>query len=299
MNIIQIFKQFPTQESCVKHLEKIRWGDKPICVYCRSTNTNPLNQEGRFRHYCNGCRKSFSITVGTIFHHTAVPLQKWFLLISLMQNAKKGLSACQAARDIEVRRPTVWSMMHRIRKAMSDDGSLLSGIIEMDETYVGGKPRKENKKDDDDDENNTGSPRGRGTKKTPVVGMVERNGNVKAKSTSKFELKFADFLKLIRKNVNIAESLLVTDEYTGYNKMNSILPHLTINHSKEYAKGDIHTNTIESFWAILKRGIMGQFHWVSKKYLNNYIDEFCYRYNARNNDGLVVFERTLRGMLGV
>ena len=297
MNIIQIFKQFPTQESCVKHLEKIRWGDKPICVYCGSTNTNPLVKE--LRHHCNGCRKSFSITVGTIFHHTAVPLQKWFLLISLMQNAKKGLSACQAARDIEVRRPTVWSMMHRIRKAMSDDGSLLSGIIEMDETYVGGKPRKENKKDDDDDENNTGSPRGRGTKKTPVVGMVERNGNVKAKSTSKFELKFADFLKLIRKNVNLAESLLVTDEYTGYNRMNSILPHLTINHSKEYAKGDIHTNTIESFWAILKRGIMGQFHWVSKKYLNNYIDEFCYRYNARNNDGLVVFERTLRGMLGV
>ena len=197
MNIIQIFKQFPTQESCVKHLEKIRWGDKPICVYCRSTNTNPLNQEGRFRHYCNGCCKAFNVTVGTIFHGTHVPLQKWFLLISLMQNAKKGLSSLQASRDIEVSQTSTWSMMHRIRKAMSDDGSLLSGIIEMDETYVGGKPHKENKKDDDDD--NKGSPRGRGTKKTPVVGMVERNGNVKAKASSKFELKFADFLKLIRK----------------------------------------------------------------------------------------------------
>ena len=294
MNIIQIFKQFPTQESCVKHLEKILWGNKPICVYCGSTNTNPLVKE--LRHHCNGCRKSFSITVGTIFHHTAVPLQKWFLLISLMQNAKKGLSACQAARDIEVRRPTVWSMMHRIRKAMSDDGSLLSGIIEMDETYVGGKPRKENKKDDDD-ENNTGSPRGRGTKKTPVVGMVERGGNVKAKATSKFELKFADFLKLIRRNVNLAESLLVTDEYKAYDKMNNVIPHYSVNHSKEYARGDIHTNTIESFWAILKRGIMGQFHWVSKKYLNNYIDEFCYRYNAREIDSSSVFTMTLSNML--
>jgi len=294
MNIIQIFKQFPTQESCVKHLEKIRWGDKPICVYCGSTNTNPLVKE--LRHHCNGCRKSFSITVGTIFHHTAVPLQKWFLLIILMQNAKKGLSACQAARDIEVRRPTVWSMMHRIRKAMSDNGSLLSGIIEMDETYVGGKPRKENKKDDDD-ENNTGGPRGRGTKKTPVVGMVERGGNVKAKATSKFELKFADFLKLIRKNVNIAESLLVTDEYKAYDKMNSVIPHYSVNHSKEYARGDVHTNTIESFWAILKRGIMEQFHWVSKKYLNNYIDEFCYRYNAREIDSSSVFTITLSNML--
>ena len=296
MNIIQIFKQFPTQESCVKHLEKIRWGDKPICVYCSSTNTNPLVKE--LRHHCNKCCKSFSVTVNTIFHQTHVPLQKWFLLISLMQNAKKGLSSLQASRDIEVSQTSTWSMMHRIRKAMSDDGSLLSGIIEMDETYVGGKPRKEIKKDDDD-ENNIGSPRGRGTKKTPVVGMVERGGNVKAKATSKFELKFADFLKLIRKNVNIAESLLVTDEYTGYNKMKDIVAHETINHSYEYARGDIHTNTIESFWAILKRGIMGQFHWVSKKYLNNYIDEFCYRYNNRELDSNIAFSMTVNRMLRV
>ena len=215
-----------------------------------------------------------------------------------MQNAKKGLSSLQASRDIEVSQTSTWSMMHRIRKAMSDDGSLLSGIIEMDETYVGGKPRKEIKKDDDD-ENNIGSPRGRGTKKTPVVGMVERGGNVKAKATSKFELKFADFLKLIKKNVNIAESLLVTDEYTGYNKMKDIVAHETINHSYEYARGDIHTNTIESFWAILKRGIMGQFHWVSKKYLNNYIDEFCYRYNNRELDSNIAFSMTVNRMLRV
>lgn len=296
MNIIQIFKQFPTQKSCIKHLEKIRWGKTPVCVYCGSTNTNPLNQEGRFRHYCNGCCKAFNVTVGTIFHGTHVPLQKWFLLISLMQNAKKGLSACQAARDIEMNRPTVWSMMHRIRRAMGSDNSLLSGIIEMDETYVGVKPRKDNKKDDDD-ENNTSNPRGRGTKKAAVVGMVERGGNVKAKSVAKRELNFLDFLKMIRKNINVAESLLVTDEYKAYNKMGSKIPHYSVNHSKEYVKGDIHTNTIESFWAILKRGIMGQFHWVSKKHLNAYIDEFCYRYNAREIDNSVVFTMTLGNML--
>ena len=129
--------------------------------------------------------------------------------------------------------------------------------------------------------------------------MVERGGNVKAKATSKFELKFADFLKLIKKNVNIAESLLVTDEYTGYNKMKDIVAHETINHSYEYARGDIHTNTIESFWAILKRGIMGQFHWVSKKYLNNYIDEFCYRYNNRELDSNIAFSMTVNRMLRV
>ena len=296
MNIIQIFKQFPTQKSCIKHLEKLRWGEIPVCVYCGSTNTNPLNQEGRFRHYCNGCCKAFNVTVGTIFHGTHVPLQKWFLLISLMQNAKKGLSACQAARDIEMNRPTVWSMMHRIRRAMNNDNSLLSGIIEMDETYVGGKPRKDNKKDDDN-ENSTGSPRGRGTKKTAVVGMVERGGNVKAKSVTKNELNFMDFLKMIRKNINVAESLLVTDEYKAYKRMNKVIPHYSVNHSREYVKGDIHTNTIESFWAILKRGIMGQFHWVSKKHLNSYIDEFFYRYNAREIDNSIVFTMTLSNIL--
>jgi len=298
MNIIQIFKQFPTQKSCIKHLEKLRWGKIPVCVYCGSTNTNPLNQEGRFRHYCNGCCKAFNVTVGTIFHGTHVPLQKWFLLISLMQNAKKGLSACQAARDIEMNRPTVWSMMHRIRRAMNNDNSLLSGIIEMDETYVGGKPRKENKKDDDD-ENNTGNPRGRGTKKTAVVGMVERGGNVKAQSVAKNELNFLDFLKIIRKNINVAESLLVTDEYKAYNRMNKVIQHYSVNHSKEYVKGDIHTNTIESFWAILKRGITGQFHWVSKKHLNAYIDEFCYRYNVREIDSSSVFTMTIGRMLKI
>jgi transposase-like protein len=294
MNIIQIFKQFPSQKSCIKHLEKLRWGKTPVCVYCGSTNTNLLKKENR--HHCNGCRKSFNVTVGTIFHGTHVPLQKWFLLISLMQNAKKSLSACQAARDIEMNRPTVWSMMHRIRKAMGSDNSLLSGIIEMDETYVGGKPRKDNKKDDDD-ENNTGNPRGRGTKKTAVVGMVERGGNVKAKSVAKNKLKFIDFLKMIRKNIKVAESLLVTDEYKAYSRMNKVIPHYSVNHSREYVKGDIHTNTIESFWAILKRGIMGQFHWVSKKHVNAYIDEFCYRYNAREIDNSLVFTMTLSNML--
>lgn len=210
MNIIQVFKKFPTQESCVEHLEKARWGKTPVCPYCGSTNTNSLESE--LRHHCNGCRKSFSVTVGTIFHHTHIGLQYWFLLIGLMLNAKKGLSACQAARDLEMRRPTVWSMMHRIRKAMVDSGELLSGIIEMDETYIGGKPRKGNDRDDDIDGGNK-STRGRGTKKTPVVGAVERGGNVKAKSTSKYELKAADLQSLVRDNVDLANSMLLTDEY--------------------------------------------------------------------------------------
>jgi transposase-like protein len=294
MNIIQIYAKYPTQEACLEHLEKTRWKDGPKCTYCQSVKVYKHTERSKIRWQCGDCRKSFSVTVGTIFHNTHVDLQKWFLLIALMLNAKKGLSAYQAARDIELRRPTVWSMMHRIRNAMKDNGELLSGIIEMDETYIGGKPRKGNKRDDDDfsDKSN----RGKGTKKIPVVGMVERKGSVKAQSVSKYQLKAHDFHALIRKEVDTTASVLITDEYRGYVRINSILPHTRINHSERYVRGMIHTNTIESFWAIVKRGIIGQYHKVSAKYLDKYLDEFCYRYNGRISEG-TLFETTLLNML--
>lgn len=293
MNIIQIFKQFPTQESCIKHLEYARWGDTPICPYCGSDSTNSLTKESR--HHCNGCRKSFSVTVNTIFHNSRLPLQKWFLAISLILNAKKGISARQLARDIEVNKDTAWSMGMRIREAMKNNGNMLTGIVEMDETYVGGKPRKSNNKDDDD--LNPPSKRGRGTKKTPVVGMVERNGNVKASKADKHSLKSKDLNELIRNNVNPQGSVLVTDEYKGYNNAHKILKHYRINHQSGYVNGQIHTNTIESFWAILKRGIIGQYHKVSAKYLDKYINEFCYRYNSRKQDSKITFDNVLNNMI--
>lgn len=288
MNLLALLKQFPNQELCIKYLENARWGDTPKCVYCGSENIHKMPNE--LRHHCNGCRKSFSVTVGTIFHNSHVELQKWFILIALMMNAKKGLSACQAARDIGLRRPTVWSMMHRIRKAMgTDEAKLLSGIVEMDECYIGGKPRKE-AKDKDDDGNYPTNKRGRGTKKECVVGMVERDGNVKAKHMAKNLLKGINLQELVRKNIDVDNSKLITDEYKAYSRMYNVITHLSVNHSaKEYCRNDevhgkIHTNTIEGFWALLKRGIIGQFHKVSAKYLYRYIDEFCFRYNQRKNE---------------
>jgi transposase-like protein len=287
MNILQLINKFSTQEACVKHLEKVRWGDKIKCVYCGSENNYANEKE--LRHHCNDCRKSFSVTVGTIFHHTHIELQKWFLVMSLMMNAKKGLSAYQIARDLGMRRATVWSMTHRIRKAMAtNQANLLQGIVEMDECYVGGKPRKETKSDNDD--NDKGNPRGRATQKEAVVGIVERNGEVRAENVDKNKLNFSGLSELVRKNVDINNSILITDEYRAYSKMMNFIKHETINHSYEYSrKGsdyNIHSNTIESFWALLKRGIIGQFHKVSKKYLNNYIDEFCFRYNQRQNENI-------------
>lgn len=294
MNVFELTKKFNTPDKAVIFLEKIRWNGKISCVYCESDRVCRHKEKHKIRLQCWNCHKSFSVTVGTIFHDSRLTLDKWFMLIALMLNAKKGLSACQASRDLGIRRVTVWSMMHRIRKAMAtDEAELLKGIVEMDETYVGGKPRKKTKKDDNDDNK---PKRGRGTKKTPVVGMVERDGEVRAQKASKFTLNSKNLMDLVRRHVNLKNTTLITDEYKGYLGMKYLVKHETINHSFEYARGNIHTNTIESFWAILKRGIIGQFHKVSEKYLHNYLDEFEYRYNRRKQKSNTVFENLLGRM---
>jgi len=137
MNIIQIINKFPNESDCIDHLESVRWNNHPICPYCKSTNQTPMKNSRRY--HCNNCNNSFSVTVGTIFHHTHIPIQTWFLAISLILNAKKGLSARQLARDLDINKNTAWRISMKIRDAMVYQGELLSGIVEMDETYVGGK----------------------------------------------------------------------------------------------------------------------------------------------------------------
>ena len=139
MNIIQIYKQYPTQKDCLKHLESVRWQEGIVCPYCGSKRITPMIKENR--HHCNVCKTSFSVTVRTIFHKTKLDLQKWFLTISLVLNAKKGISARQLARDIEVNKNTAWFVLMRVRKAMREYGDLLEGIIEADKSYIGGKNR--------------------------------------------------------------------------------------------------------------------------------------------------------------
>lgn len=187
-SIIEVYRRWPDHDAAVDHLERIRWPDGPVCPYCGHTGISRKHEgSGKTlaarRWQCQKCTASFTVTVNTIFHQTHIDLQRWYLLISLMLNAKKGLSSLQAARDLEMRQKTVWSMMQRIRAAMAsdDDGTLLAGLVEIDEAYIGGAPRKPNNRDDDP--GNT--PRGRGTSKQPVVGIVERGGRVKAKPVSK------------------------------------------------------------------------------------------------------------------
>lgn len=283
MNIVKVYKQFPTHQDCLSYLEKVRWPNGPRCPYCGSDRTTPLKKE--HRHHCNACNTSFSVTVGTIFHKTKVDLQKWFLAISLILNAKKGISSRQLARDIEVNKDTAWSMAMRIRRAMIEQRELLQGIFEMDETYIGGKPRK-----------GTGqtNKRGRGTKKTPVVGIAQRGGKIKAKPVK--NVKGRTLASLVRENVDTKTATVITDEFTGYVRFARFTNHQVVNHQVWYVDGENHTNTIESFWALLKRGIVGQYHKVSVKHLPKYINEFCYRYNNRKITGL--FELTLQRAVG-
>ena len=188
---------------------------------------------------------------------------------------------------IAVNKNTAWYMGMRIRNAMVEQGELLKGIVEMDETYIGGKPRK-----------GTGfHKRGRGTSKTPVVGMIERGGKIVARPVRKASLDSKSLSSLVREHVDISDAMLITDEYSGYIKIKGFMPHAVINHQISYADGVIHTNSIEGFWGLLKRGIVGQCHKVSIRHLHQYVTEFCWRYNGRNNPDL--FDLTLQKALGV
>lgn len=297
MNIIEVFQSFQTQDQAVEYLEKVRWNDEPSCPYCGSLHVgrHASSDRAMARWQCRDCTRAFSVTVGTLFHGTHIPLRDWFLVLALMLGAKKSASAYQISRDIGKRRPTVWSMMQRIRTAMAADPEqerLLHGIVEADETYVGGKPRKGNRRDDD-----TPNKRGRGTSKVPVIGAVERGGRVVARVANPGDLSAKGIGKFLSRFVDRAGTILITDEYKGYNRVSETMLHAIITHAESYADGHVHTNTIESFWAIIKRAWYGSHHHYSRKYMPLYIAEACYKYNRRKS--ATAFADSMRMFVGV
>lgn len=284
MNIIQIYKTFPTQQDCIKHLENVRWNGEPVCPYCKTKHTITVVPK-EHRYHCNYCNRSFSVTVGTIFHKTKCDLQKWFLAISLVLNAKKGYAARQLGRDIEVTKDTAWYMFMRIRKAFVEYPELLTGIVEADETYVGGK----NKNRHADKKTVGGQGRG-GEDKTTVIGLKQRDGKVIAKKAKDASSKTLH--SFVKQNVE-KDSTLSTDEWRGYNGLEKRFKRLIVAHGLgQYVDGQAHTNGLENFWSLFKRGFVGQYHQLSDKYLNKYVTEFCFRYNNRGND--VVFDLTIQ-----
>ena len=310
MNLLKIADTFPTEIEATNYFEYVRWNNKPTCCHCNSQNAS--KRYAKLYYFCKDCRRNFSVTTDTYLHHTRIPLKAWLMCFAIISNAKKGVSALQLHRDIGFSTKTVWRMYHQVREIMTDGAIRLEGIVEMDETYVGGKPRKyqsakytgamkyndylEDKLEDlsgnftfytNPPKKNgltENAPRGRGTAKVPVVGIVQRDGNVVAEVMKKTNWK--NFKAMVQKYVDMDESVLITDEFKAYSKFDAIIEHIKIDHSKMYSYKGLNTNSIESFWAIVKRGIIGQYHSVSEKYLPNYIDEFCFKYNNRIYDDM-------------
>ena len=289
MNLIQIFTRYPDHEACLEHLEEVRWAGNPHCPHCGSHKVARKADGHRIgRWNCHDCKSSFNVLSGTIFEQTKIPLQKWFVAIGLIVNAKKSLSSCQLSRDLEMNQKSAWFMQQRIRSEMAskEQNVVLQGIVEADETYVGGKPRKANRRDDDKP-----GKCGRGTKKTPVIGAVERGGKVVARIAD--HLTGRGVLSFIKQSVDPAGSMLITDEFPSYNAVRSVMPHATINHQIAYVDGQIHTNTIEGFWSLVKRAWYGSHHHYSKQWMPLYIAESSWKYNHRKTGDS--FNQFIRG----
>jgi transposase-like protein len=287
---------FTDKNQARKYLEGIRWPNGVVCPHCGSDekhypikgkedSKNPV-REGVWK--CKKCRKQFSVTVGTVFEDSHIPLNKWLLATFLICSSKKGMSSHQLHRMLKVTYKTALFMSHRIRYAMDDKKVKLSGIVEVDETYVGGKEKNKHF----DKKLNTG--RG-GVGKTPVFALVERHGNVISMPVQR--VTGANLKAIIRQNVEKSATVM-TDDFLSYRGLGKdFSSHQVINHGKrEYVKGNAHTNTIEGYFSILKRGITGVYHHVGEQHLHRYLSEFNFRYNGRKiNDD----ERSMLALRGI
>lgn len=270
-----LMRFFDTEDKCKAAIAQERWDDgAAVCPYCGSTHTH-LCKDGRY--ICKGCQRKFSVTVGTIFENTKVSLRDWFLAMYKVASTKKGVSSHQLARDIEVTQKTAWFMLHKIRSLFGiTDEIELDGEVEMDEMYLGG--RETNKHND----KRTEGTQGRSTKtKTPIFGMLQRDGKVVAMKVE--DTKGATLMPIVEQFVKEG-TVTYTDEASIYNNLSKKgYDHLFVNHGKrEFVRSsDIHTNGIEGFWAHFKRVVFSTYHMVSKDYLSRYIDEQMYRWNTR------------------
>jgi transposase-like protein len=268
INLISLIDRFQDENDCRRYLEGLRWPDGLECPRCGGKTISRIKT--RHQLDCDSCRYRFSVTAGTIFHDSHLPLWKWFVAVYLIVESKKGISANQLKRSLGVTYKTAWYLAHRIRDALNEvDAQLLRDIVEVDETFVGGEVE--------------GKGRGYKGNKTVVVGAMQRNGNIclqVVRGTDRETLH-----GFIRENTAGDTEAIYTDEWPAYKGIaDKDTKHEAVKHrDKEWARGEVHTNSIENVWSLLKRSIVGSYHQVSAKHLDAYLDELEFRFNNREN----------------
>ena len=272
ISTFKLFETFPDEQAARTYLEGRLWPTGVKCPTCKGGERITTRKDGFYR--CNACKLDFTVRTGTIFERSHVPLHKWLYAIYLLVTARKGISSMQLAKEIGITQKSAWFVLHRLREACNDDTSKLSGLVEIDETFIGGKESNKHEKDKLN--------AGRGAVgKAAVLGMRERGGKtigIQIENTSKEEIQGA-----IHARVKVG-STLMTDEHAAYNGIDGLLfQQQRVNHSAgEYVRGLAGTNGIESVWAVMKRGLHGVYHHVTVKHLGRYVDEFSFRLNAGN-----------------
>ena len=293
--LLTLSDNFPDEESCIRYFEKMRWGDKVVSPYDATSRVYKCSN-GRYK--CKNTGRYFDVKTGTAFANTKLPLRAWLYVMMLFLSHKRGVSSCQLARDLGITQKTAWNMLHKIRQYMTKENNhVLSGEVEIDETFVGGKNKNRHK------DKKVEKCQGRSFKdKVPVFGILERNGKVIAKVVSNTQAK--TLVPIVRKNVE-AGSVVYTDgwEYTG---LIGSYKQMSVDHEKHFygttyatEYGEIitiSTNGIENVWSHFKRMIIGIYYHVSKEYMQRYVDEYIFRFNTRNYSDSQRFNLLLRNI---